>query len=69
MRGELEWLFTAYDHTTDIGDESFQVVVHMPGTIVAGNCDEVGGGTATWKLGGEMLRENDRVLRVVSVVE
>jgi hypothetical protein len=69
LRGELEWLFTAHDHTGDLGDDSFQVVVHLPGTIVGGNADEAGGGTATWKFDGEGLRDRDRVLRAVSVVE
>jgi hypothetical protein len=69
LRGGLEWLFTARDHTEDLGDESFALLVHLPGTIVGGNYDEIDGGAAAWKLDGKTLRDRDRVLRVVSVVE
>src|SRR6185295_10529372 len=40
IRGQLEWSFTAFDHTTDLGDESFKLIVHMPGIVVGGNFDE-----------------------------
>jgi hypothetical protein len=69
MRGELEWLFTAHDHTDDLGDDTIHLVVHMPGRVVSGNYDEADEGTATWKFGGDTIRDRDRVLRVVSVVE
>lgn len=70
VRGELEARLTAYDHTVDLSDEGFKLVVHMPGTIVGGNFDErASDDTATFELDGEDLRDRDRVLRVVSVVE
>src|SRR5260221_188934 len=69
MRGELEWLFTAHDHTDDLGDDTLRFVVHMPGRVVSGNYDEADQGTASWKFGGDTIRDRDRVLRVVSVVE
>lgn len=69
LRGELEWLLTARDHTEDLGDESFQLRVRMPGTIVGGNFDGVEDGAATWKIDGKDMRDRDHALRVVSVVE
>lgn len=69
LRGQLEWLFTARDHTEDLGDETFRVSVRLPGTIVGGNHDGIDDGAATWKFDGSGLRDRDRVLRVVSVAE
>jgi hypothetical protein len=69
MRGELEWLFTAHDHTDDLGDDTFHLRVRMPGTIVGGDYDAVEDGVAAWEFEGSTLRDRDRVLRVVSVVE
>jgi hypothetical protein len=69
IRGQLEWSLTAYDHTCDLSDESFEVTVHMPGLIVGGNADQASGATATWKFEGNSLQDRERVLRVVSVVE
>jgi hypothetical protein len=69
IRGQLEWTFTALDHTTDLGDESFEVTVHMPGIVVGGNFDEREDATVKWSFEGEGLNDRDRVLRVVSVVD
>jgi hypothetical protein len=68
VRARLEWAFTAYDHTEDLGDESFTVRVRMPGTVVDGNYDELAGGAAAWSFKGGALRDRDVVLRVVSVL-
>ena len=40
----LEWQFTAFDHASDVGDESFVLKVKMPGTIVSGNFARIEGG-------------------------
>lgn len=64
----LEWVFTAWDHTTDLGDEDFDVRVSLPGTIVGGNHTELADGFARWTFSGEDLHDADRVLRVVSVL-
>jgi hypothetical protein len=69
IRGQLEWTFTALDHTSDLGDESFEVTVHMPGIVVGGNFDEREDATVRWSFEGEGLNDRDRVLRVVSVVD
>lgn len=69
VRGQLEWSFTAFDHTTDLGDESFKLIVHMPGIVVGGNFDERDGTSVSWKFDGEGLHDRDRVLRVVSVAD
>lgn len=69
IRGQLEWKFTAFDHTTDLGDEGFTVTVHMPGIVVGGNFDERNGASVVWNFDGEGLNDRDRVLRVVSVLD
>ncbi len=69
IRGQLEWTFTAFDHTTDLGDEKFQVTVRMPGLVVGGNFDEQDGSSVIWRFDGEDLNDRDRVLRVVSVLD
>ncbi len=65
----LEWGFTAFAHTDDIGDEGFTVRVKLPGTLISGNHDGEADGFAVWKFKGETLREGDVVLRAVSVLE
>lgn len=70
VRGELEARLSAYDHTVDLHDEVFELSVHMPGTIVGGNFDRRDDDdTVVFEFEGEQLRDRDRVLRVVSVVE
>ena len=65
----LEWGFTAYAHTDDIGDEGFKVRVKLPGTLISGNHDSEAEGYAVWEFKGETLHEGDVVLRAVSVLE
>ncbi len=65
----LEWSFTAYDHTDDLGDERLRVVVRLPGRVVAGNWQRLEDGAAVWEVEGQALRGADRVLRVVAVAE
>lgn len=52
--------------TEDLGDESFEISVEMPGEVVGSNADEVEGAVATWKFGAEMLRDRDVELVVTS---
>lgn len=65
----LEWGFTAHDHTVDLGDETFEVSVTLPGTLVGGNFGSAAGATARWEFEGEELRDRDLVLRAVSVLD
>ena len=67
--GELEWHLTAYDATCDLADESFKVLVHMPGVIVGGNCTSFEGSDGVWEFKGADLQDRERALRVISVVE
>lgn len=69
IRAQLEWLLAAYDHTQDLGDERFVVLVRMPGAVVGGNFDSREGDAVRWSFEGDSLRDRPRVLRVVSVVE
>jgi hypothetical protein len=65
----LEWGFTSCDHITDLADESFRVVLALPGTLVGGNYDQVADGKACWKFDGEALQNGNVTLRAVSVLE
>ena len=77
VRARLEWDFTAFDQTGDIGDEDFKFSVCLPGVAVDGNYDSreevvVDGVACTkveWSFKGGDLRDRDKSLRVVSVVE
>ena len=65
----LEWGFTAFDHTDDLGDEKFAVTLSLPGVLIDGNYGEVVQGRARWEFEGPELRDRDMVLRAVSVLE
>jgi hypothetical protein len=65
----LEWLFAHYDHTSDLGDESFVVEVTLPGTIVSGNFDRLEGSTAIWRFGAARLADADFVMTATAVRE
>ncbi|MFH0983585.1 MAG: hypothetical protein V2A79_18880 [Planctomycetota bacterium] len=43
----------------DLGDESFEITVEMPGEIVGTNADEVEGNQARWKFDAQVLRDRD----------
>ncbi len=69
-RTELERLFTAYDHTNDLNDETFKLRVRMPGRIVhATGADGFEGDTVHLEFKGEDLHDREVVLRAVSVLE
>lgn len=66
----FEWWLTAHNHTDDVADERFVVVLTMPGRIVdASPGAQIEVGSVRWTFAGSDLREGDRTLRVVSVVE
>jgi hypothetical protein len=65
----LEWGFTAFDHTTDLGDEEFELSVTLPGVIVGGNHESVHGSTVEWTFEGGELFDKELVLRAISVLE
>ena len=73
----LEWDFTAFDQSGDLGDENFTLSVTVPGAAVGGNFDSseetvvdgVACSKVEWSFKGEALRDRDRVLRVVSVTD
>lgn len=65
----LEWLFAREDHTDDLGDESFEVRVTLPGAVVSGNFSALEGATAIWTFEGKALVDRDVVLEAVSVRE
>lgn len=67
----LEREFTAYDHSVDVSDETFEVSVTLPGELVTGNFEslEYFDPKAYWKIEGHELLLGDVTLRAVSVVE
>ena len=65
----LEWGFTSFDHYGDLGDETFEVTVAMPGVLVGGNFHNSSGSHAEWSFDGEALQQGDVVMRAVSVLE
>jgi len=72
-RAQVEKFFEAYEleqarhHVTeDLGDESFEVAVAMPGEIVAHNADRIEDRQAVWKFPAKMFMDRDWVLMVTS---
>lgn len=67
--GQLEWLFTSSDQTTDLADEGLIVRVRMPGNVVGGNFTRLEADEGVWEIPCRELRDRAHVLRIVSVVE
>ena len=61
-----EWHKRYHKISEDLGDDSFEITVDMPGEIVASNADSVGQRTATWKFDGTQMRDRDIELMVTS---
>lgn len=57
-----------HEITEDVSDDTFEIAVEMPGTIIGSNADGVSGRTATWTFTGEMLRDREIELLVSSRV-
>jgi len=66
---QLESSLTGLDQTNDLGDETFQLRLLLPGTIVGGNYDTLENGAACWKFKGTELQDRELTLRAVSLVE
>lgn len=56
-----------FEVTEDLGDESFEVRVSLPGKLVRHNGDSASGSTVTWKFDGKDLR--DRSQRLIAISE
>lgn len=54
--------------TQDVADDSFEIVVDLPGEVMGSNADTVAGGKATWRFKGESLMDQPRELMVSSRV-
>ena len=61
-----EWHKRYHEISEDLGDDSFEITVEMPGEIVASNADSVSRTTATWKFDGTQMRDRDIELMVTS---
>lgn len=61
-----DWHSRYYKITEDLGDDTFEITVEMPGEIVASNADSVKGNEATWKFDGTQIRDRDLELMVTS---
>ncbi len=58
-----------FDLTEDLSDESFQLSLAMPGTIIVTNGEQKGAGSVFWEFKGEDLMNRDIPITAVSVVE
>jgi hypothetical protein len=65
----LEQLLVGWDQADDLRDETFELRVRMPGTVVGGNFQEQDGRTVSWTIRGEDLLKGDARLTVVSVLD
>lgn len=61
-----DWHSRYYKITEDLGDDTFEITVEMPGEIVVSNADSVKGNEATWKFDGTQIRDRDLELMVTS---
>jgi len=62
----FNWQKRYYEITEDLGDDRFQIAVHMPGEIVAHNGDKAVGGEVTWQFDGRLIRDHELELMVTS---
>lgn len=57
-----------YQVTEDLGDETFEITIEMPGQIVGHNGDESHANIVKWKFTGDFIRDRDQELMVTSRV-
>ncbi len=57
-----------FEISEDLGDDSFEITVEMPGEIIASNSDSQSPKTANWRFSGEMLRDRELELMATSRV-
>ena len=55
--------------TGDLGDDTFEITVVMPGEIVGANADSISHREAKWTFSGERFRDRDLELMVSSRVD
>jgi hypothetical protein len=68
FRGRLRWHKRYHEISEDLGDETFEISLIMPGGIVGSNADATAINTATWSFRGEDLRDRDIEIMVSSRV-
>ncbi len=61
-----DWHKRYHEISEDLGDDSFEITVVMPGEIVASNADSTRARQATWKFDGTQIRDRDVELMVTS---
>lgn len=61
-----DWQRRFFEVTEDLGDDSFEIAVTMPGEIIGSNAAATNGATATWKFNGDAIRDRDLELMVSS---
>ena len=54
-----QWHKRYHEISEDLADEAFEIIVQMPGEIVAANTDKLDGNQATWEFSGEDLRDRN----------
>ena len=63
-----EWHERHYDITHELGDDSFEITVEMPGEIVGSNAGSTEANRATWRFDGGVFHDRDLELMVSSRV-
>jgi len=66
VRARLDLERRGFQVTTDLGDETFEVRLALPGEVKAHNADGVEDGRLVWKFHGKDFRDREQVLLAVS---
>lgn len=64
----LAWHRQFFEITEELGDDTFTIVVRMPGELVGHNGTSVKGAEVTWEFNGQMIRDRDLELMATSRV-
>lgn len=68
FRGRLRWHQRYHEISEDLGDDSFEITVLMPGEIVGANTGATAINSASWSFRGEDLHDRDIEIMVSSRV-
>ncbi len=58
-----------FEITTDLGDDTFEITLSLPGVIVGSNADEASSSSAQWRFSGRRMRDRDVELLATSRLE
>ncbi len=58
-----------FEISEDLGDDTFEITVALPGAIVGSNADQVSASSAQWRFSGRRMRDRDVELMATSRLE